>query len=350
MAEQDSYLSNVGPYPTAPDTSVDAFFRSNSQHDTPYWRRYLAADKTPGITTRSANDWAFIHQIYDSWANQLTNQYNADVKTWETAYASPLSQSELKEAAGINRNWMTGEYSTAPSQSEQVSPFNDAGNNSANPADLIFGTLQNIQGMVDGMLNMRMKAAQIENVEAQTYATESMLPFRMLGPYLKGIKSYNEIYGAPQDDITYLPITNKEGVTFTRIPQDSWYNSMLRLQKESLELKNSGSRLDNQQRRQVVNELFPIRKQIYQTQLDLLNGQLSIQNFNKKLREITQPHLEKYAPKSIQQEYISRWVNLAVDSTAKIGGLILDFKNFNKMLNFDLFKSDGDYSHLQGYE
>ena len=105
MAKQDSYVTGVGPYPVAPDTSVAAFWAAHPELDSKHNRTLLAGGE--GRSNEwfwNAKDAQQLINAYSQFVLQGQNQYNADVKNWETQYNTPLNQSELLESAGYNRN------------------------------------------------------------------------------------------------------------------------------------------------------------------------------------------------------------------------------------------------------
>lgn len=352
MAELDSYVTGVGPYPTAPNTSVEQFlsehpiYTSGSPGGNRWWQDIAnvvsAGQEYPALNVHYRDYLSFRRQ-YDDWVTGKTNEYNALVKTWEAAQKSPLNESELLEAAGYNRNWLQG---AANSGVEAYGPMESAvsrgGEGSADPTSSILSILQQSQAVVDSVLNARQKVADINKTETETATMQEMLPFRQIGPYMKGIKDFNEIYGRPTSDFNYFPITPNSGITFNRWPEESYYNTMLELRKDMMYTQELGLRLNNQQRSQVVHTLMPLQAEIYRVQKSLLNGQLSMQNFEKELREITQPYLKRYSPKYISQQYISNWIKLTVDSSVAVGRLIFDISKFGKSFGLDWLKDTGE--------
>lgn len=352
MAELDSYVTGVGPYPTAPNTSVQQFlsehpeYTNGSSGGNKWWSDIAnvvsAGQEYPALNVHYRDYLSFRRQ-YDDWVNGKTNEYNALVKTWEAAQKSPLNESELLEAAGYNRNWLQGAANSGVDSSGPINPMlSRSGEGSADPMASIFSILQQSQAIVDTVLEARQKMADINKTETETETMQEMLPFRQIGPYMKGIKEYNEIYGRPKGDFTYFPITPNSGITFNRWPEQSYYNTMLNLRKDMMYTQELGLRLNNQQKSQVVHTLLPLQAEIYRVQKSLLDGQLSMQNFEKKLREITQPALEKYSPKMISQQYISNWVKLAVNSSVAVGRMIFDINKFGMNFGLDWMKSTGE--------
>lgn len=352
MAELDSYVTGVGPYPTAPNTSVQQFLNEHPEYTSggqgaQNWWSDIANAVSSGQDYPSVNvhyrDWLSFRRQYDDWVTGKTNSYNSLIKTWEAAQKSPLNQSELLESAGYNRNWLQGASNSAVESAPPSAPvISRSGEGDADPTQGIFNILQMAQGITDTILSTRQKVADINKTEAETSAMNQMLPFRMIGPYMKGIKEYNEIYGSPRNDIEYFPITPTQGITFNRFPNTSYYNTMLSLRKDMMYTQELGMRLNNQQRSQVVYTLLPLQVEISRLQKSLLHGHLSMQNFEKELREVTQPVLKKYGPKSIKQQFISNWVKLGVESSVQLGRMIFDFRKFGLDFGLDWLKTTGE--------
>lgn len=353
MAEQDSYVTGVGSYPVAPDTSVNAFWAAHPELDTKENRTLLA-----GGSGRS-NEWFWnsskaqdIINAYSQFVNNLSNQFDADKKNWETRYNTPLNQSELLESAGYNRNWLQGAANSNATSSDYLPSGDGSPTAHHDPFGQIGEMLNYSEGVLQTILGFQKGEAEVENIQAntdlikeKTVSEGQMRPFRMAPLYYGALKSHNEMYGSPQE-LFYQEFTPGSGITYQGMPEQSFYNQMLNSKLAAAKLYNQGLQLNNSQKSYVRKTLMPIQYQIFNAQKKLFDGQLTIQQYDTALRRAVQPAMMKYAPKSPAQQYIQGWINTGLNVFKTGADIIFNFKNFNRMIDFDLFKSDGDFSHL----
>ena len=353
MAKQDSYVTGVGPYPVAPDTSVAAFWAAHPELDSKHNRTLLAGGE--GRSNEwfwNAKDAQQLINAYSQFVLQGQNQYNADVKNWETQYNTPLNQSELLESAGYNRNWLQGAANSNASASDYF-PSGGSPTVKDDPMGQIGQMINYTEGVLQSFLGFQKGEAEVDNLEASTnllkekaISEENMRPFRMAPLYYGALKSHNEMYGAP-NELFYQEFRPGVGITYQGMPQQSFYNTMLSAKLAAAKLYNQGLQLNNSQKSYVRKTLMPIQYQIFNAQKKLFDGQLTLQGYDKALRQAVQPAMLKYAPKTPAQQYINGWINTGLNVFKTGADVLFNFKNLNRMLDFDLFKSDGDFSHLE---
>ena len=365
MAEINSYVTGVGPYPTAPNTSVQQFLNEHPEYTNGSsggnkWWSDIANVVSSGQDYPSLNvhykDWLSFRRQYDDWVAGKTLSYNSLVKTWEAAQKSPLNQSELLEAAGYNRNWLQGAVNSGVDAAPPVEPvLSNSGQGNADPTQQIFQMLSFGESVLNSILSFQKGQAEIQNVQANTkllneraITEEEMRPFNIAPKYYKAMKEHNEMYGA-FDELYHMPYTVGSGITFQGIPEDSYYNKMLDAKLSAAKLYYQGLRLNNHQKRYVLHTLMPIQKAMFDLQSKFMKGQLDLQEFDLGLRRVTQPAMLKYAPKMPAQQYIQGWLHTGLDFLKAGAGFLLNWKKFNTQLDFDLFKSDGDFGHLDRY-
>ena len=355
MAEQNAYVTGVGSYPVAPDTSVNAFFAANPDLDNDRNRKLLAGGE--GRSSEwfwNTTDAQNLINSYSQFVNNLTNQYDADKKNWETRYNTPLNQSELLESAGYNRNWLQGAANSNASVSDYL-PSGGSPTVKTDPMAQIGEMINFSEGVLNTILGFQKNEAEVDNLQANTQllkekaiSEQEMRPFNMAPKYYGAMKAHNEMYGSV-NELFHMPYSTSTGITFQGIPEDSYYNKMLNAKLSAAKLYNSGLQLTNSQKSYVRKTLMPIQYKMATLQKSYLEGQLSIQQFDKQLRQAVQPAMLKYAPKSPAQQYIQGWINTGLNVIKTGADIFFDFKNFNKYLDFDLFKADGDFSHLERY-
>lgn len=355
MAEQNAYVTGVGEYPVAPDTSVNAFFSSNPDLDTKLNRKLLAGGEG------RINEWSWLAptaqnliNLYSQFVNNLTNQYDADKKNWETRYNTPLNKSELLESAGYNRNWLQGAVDSNATASDYL-PSGGSPTVKSDPMAQIGEMINFSESVLNTFLGFQKGEAEIGNLQANTellhekaISEQEMRPFNMAPKYYGAMKLHNEMYGSV-NELFHMPFTPSSGISYQGIPSDSYYNAMLQAKLSAAKLYNAGLQLNNSQKSYVRKTLMPIQYQMATAQKRYLEGQLSFQQFDKELRQAVQPAMLKYAPKTPAQQYIQGWINTGLNVIKTGADIFFDFKNFNKYLDFDLFKADGDFSHLDRY-
>lgn len=322
---QDSYVTNVGEYPVAPNVTVDQFLVNHPEYNNDRYRTLLMQQKANWITDEK--DWNLIHSKYDSWVSDLNNAHLANVERWKTKYASPLNQSELLEAAGYNRNWLQGASGSMP-DIQAVSPSpGDAGQNSFDPAAHIFESIQGISAMVGQAAQIRDQLASADLKEAQATKTRQMLPFQMgqaYFPIMEGAKKHG--YLTPSDEMYHFEAAPGYGVDLYNGSPQNFYDNYLRLQNEAYELHNKAQSFSNRQKDWIYQNINPINLSIAQLQKDLLDGNKTLQDYQLELEKIIQPARKKYAPKAIGQDYWLKYVDTVGDMAISIGNLIAKFK------------------------
>ena len=352
MAEQNSYVTGVGSYPVAPDTSVNAFFSSNPHLDNKHNRTLLAGGEGRN------NEWFWnsseaqnLINSYSQFVTNLNNQYDADKKNWETRYNTPLNQSELLESAGYNRNWLQGAANSNATSSDYM-PSGGSPTVKSDPMAQIGEMINFSESVLNTFLGFAKGEAEVDNIQANTnlikekaITEQEMRPFNMAPKYYGAMKAHNEMYGSV-NELFHMPFTPSSGITYQGIPSDSYYNNMLGVKLSAAKLYNQGLQLNNSQKSYVRKTLMPIQYKLSTLQRDYLQGQLSLQQFDLGLRRAVQPAMLKYAPKTPAQQYIQGWINTGLNVIKTGANIFFDFKNFNKMLDFDLFKADGDFGHL----
>lgn len=355
MAEQNSYVTGVGEYPVAPDTSVNAFFASRPDLDTKLNRKLLAGGE--GRT----NEWFWLRDdaqnlinYYSQFVTNAKNQYDADKKNWETQYNTPLNQSELLESAGYNRNWLEGAANSNATSSDYM-PSGGSPTVKSDPMAQIGEMINFSESVLNSILGFQKGEAEVNNLKANTnllneraITEQEMRPFNMAPKYYSAMKEHNEMYGT-FNELFHMPFTPSSGITFQGIPSDSYYNKMLTYKVNAAGLYNAGMQLNNSQKSYVRKTLMPIQYQMATAQKKYLDGLLTVQQFDKELRRAVQPAMLKYAPLTPAQKYIQGWINTGLDVIKTGAEIFFDFKNFNKYLDFDLFRADGDFGHLDRY-
>lgn len=326
MAVQDSYTTGVGPYPVAPNTSVDAFLRSFPDYNTDRYRQLLMQESPKWITDEK--DWNFIRSKYDSWYADLNNQHLANVERWKSAYQSPLNQSELLEAAGYNRNWLQGASGSMPDVQPVQPGLHDAGVNEFDPAAQVANGVQAFAGMLSQAAQISDTFASRDLKQAQAERLRSSLPFDLSGKYFPILEKLKEHgYLSTDTDVYHFEPAQGQGVDIYPGLPGNFYDSMMALQKDIMTLRKGGIKLNNDQRSWVIKTMNPINEEIARLQKSLLDGTKTLQDYNVELEGIIQPLKKVYIPKGMKQNYWLTYVTAAGNLAAQIGGLIAKFKS-----------------------
>lgn len=334
MAVQDSYVTGVGEYPVAPNTSVDAFLSTFPEYDTQRYRKLLMQESPKWLTDEK--DWNFIRSKYDSWYTDLNNQHLATVERWKTKYQTPLNQSELLEAAGYNRNWLQGASGSMPDVQPVDPGIHDAGVNQFDPADQVMQGLQALTAALG-------QAAQISDVmasrdlkQAQADRINMSLPFdlsRKYFPILEKAKEHG--YLSPEDEFYHFTPVAGQGVDLYNGVRGSYFDSVMGLNKDIMTLRKGSLKLSNDQKQWIISTMNPINERIALLQEELLKGTKTLQDYNVELEGIIQPLKKIYIPKGMKQNYWLTYVTAAANLAAQIGGLIAQFKGLG--LKQDMF-------------
>lgn len=314
MAEIDSYVTGVGAYPTAPDTSVQAFLEQyqGGEYNNPYRKRLLQSDAPAwGWET---GDWHSMKAAYEQWKNNLTNRFNADLKQWETAYNSPLNQSELLESAGYNRNWLQGASGSQVPFSDSWLPM-DSEKATFSPSDSVVRGFQALQGAIDTVMGYRKTEADINLKNAQADQIEALTPYKAFSSYLgsaeKGWKMYPDYFNGTH---SAFPLDKGMTVSTQPIPDDSIITKMTALDLNLRELDVEGKSLTNAQRQWVVNTAQPMQKKMYELQQQYLSGQISLQAIEKEIQEATKEARIEYGGKGIAQQYYLKYLDAFLET------------------------------------
>lgn len=366
MAQQDAYTTGVGPYPVAPDTSVDAFLNAHPVYNQDnYWRNLLQQQQRDWIWER--DDFNEIHSLYDSWIMQQNNSYNALVKDWETKYNTPLNQSELLEAAGYNRNWLQGATNSTAAAAPPVEGGNTGGY--AKPlglADALINGISSVQsgimnflGMSQQLADLRMKDAQIENINANTAYVEAgiplrgsmeelnraniplkgsqksyydvrtekeqvLTPYQMVGPYLQAVKEAANLglgdnLVLPFFDSSRFPLLDNS-ILLSGPASDSFFRNMQNLMVANQKLENQGIRLSNEQKAIINKDFLPYQKKCLELQTKLMQGEITLQDYEKSISKANKEIID--ATKDSAIKYLNdvngqAWLNV-VDSLGKL--------------------------------
>lgn len=347
ITDSSAYLGNVGPYPTAPDVTHEAFIQHMidiGQLD-PRWRSkwlYHLTTDDPAPLGVDWNQWRSQRALYDQWSKNLTNKYAADVKTWEAAHNSPLSQSELLESAGYNRNWLQGasgsqvqasDYMPTPSDNApRTSPLQQFGAMS----DLLLKSMQAVMGI-------RQQQADIDLKEAQANRIDTMIPYDMVQAYFRGLEGKNKWYG-PSDPGTadYFQVGrdsrgNYQGITFYGTGYDN-HGMRLMSQVETMNsLRAQLMMLSREQQGFILSKLLPFQDDMNKLLMKAQETSLTFAEWDAEVRKAAQSKLVEYAGKGVEQQYILNYVNAGLNAIRTIGGLIIGAKGLNlKFKDFGL--------------
>lgn len=337
MAVQDSYVTGVGEFPVAPNTSVDAFLSSFPQYDTERYRNLLMQESPKWLTDE--RDWNFIRSKYDSWYTDLNNQHLATVERWKTKYQTPLNESELLEAAGLNRNWLQGAANSMPNVQPVDPGTHDAGINRFDPAEQVMNGLQALTVALG-------QAAQISDVmasrdlkEAQAERINMSLPFdlsRKYFPILEKAKEHG--YLSPSDEMYHFTPVAGQGVDLYNGMPGSYFDTVLGINQDIMTLRKGSMSLSNQQKKWIIDTMNPINERISLLQEELLKGTKTLQDYNVELEGIIQPLKKVYIPKGMKQNYWLTYVTAAGNLASQIGSIIAQFKGLGlkqDMLDFN---------------
>lgn len=309
MAEIDAYTTGLGNYPTAPDTSVETFLQNyqNGYYNTPYRKRLLQSEK-PGWAWE-VDDFFAMKSAYEQWKQQLVNKFDADKKSWEVKYNSPLNSSELLEAAGYNRNWMQGAANSQVGYSDQYSPM-DSQKAEFSPSDSIVRGFGAIVDAVNNYVGIRDKEADINLKQAQAEQISALTPYKAMQSYIssaeRGWRLYPDYFaGSPNK----FPLDRGMTVSTVPVPDNSVVATLTELQTNIQALEADGKRLTNQQREWVVNTAQPLQEKMYGLQQKYMAGQISLQDIEKAVAEASKDARIAYGSKGMAQRYYLRYVD-----------------------------------------
>lgn len=354
MAELDSFVTGVGEYPAAPDTSVQAFLDAHPVYTsgTPAavkWWKDIAGLVNAGIPpnklhTATYNDWLDFQRVYNQWSTQKTNEYNALIKTWEAAQNSPLNQSQLLEAAGYNRNWLQGAANSGVQAAPPMVPsVSQPGGEALQGENLIQGSFQildQLAGMYMSFMNQRAdiadKAASVNLKDAQAQQIRALIPFKMSGPWWQSLeKAKAHGFISPGSQLAVLPFTNEYGLTVASGDQGNFFDNMMALRQEGTRLAVNFSKLNNEQKRFVVKEMIPWQRELkaYEDKVEELNLKLledkvtesayrtELIKFEQEFLHNNRGLLEKTKKSQLSSSMVLPWVNATLD-ILKTGGSI----------------------------
>lgn len=326
MAEQNAYVTGVGEYPVAPDTSIEAFLQEyeGGYYNTPYRKRLLQSDE-PSWGWES-NDFYNMRAAYDSWVAQRTNKFNADVKQWEIKYKTPLNQSELLESAGYNRNWIQGAEGSQVEAGDPL-PIRSAGGVDYNPADQLLNFMDSAVSLVDRFAAVKDSLAGSDLKNAQASQIRALTPMKEFLGTLRGTQDYMKLFGNEAgSSMGVLPLPSGNLIDFA-LPnnEDSIFYNLLKLQNTQYDLNNQRTRLSNSQLQKVNEIILPLQEEIYKKQTALLDGSITFQTFENEVRAAAQDYLVTHAKDFAVQKYISGWVDMGVDVIGALAPFITPF-------------------------
>ena len=330
MSDVSKYLSGAGPYPVAPNTSVQEFMNTHPEYNGDWWNT-IAGFEASGGMKNSLNphykDWSSFHIRYEDWKNKQLNAYNASLKDWETAQNSPLSNSEYLEAAGYNRNWLNGGVNN-PVQTEPYAPIQS----NTQPVDP-FG---NVMGMVGSLIQIMQQGAQYYDTlaganlkQSQAARIDAISPLDQLVKELTGAEEYARIYGDPENPLTGVGthFLNSGQMVQLALPDPQAYsNRMLRLNLKAQGLQNSLRSLSVDEQRYYINQLQPLQK-IWQEKInEYLQGTVDFQQMEKAVREASQSFLVEHSKDFALQKWLKGWVDIGSEFVGAISNIINPFK------------------------
>lgn len=345
MAEQNSYVTGVGPYPVAPDTSIQAFLSEyeGGEYNNPYRRRLLNSDKPDWIW--ESDDWHTMRTAYDSWVAQRTNRYNADIKNWETWYNTPLNNSELLDAAGYNRNWLQGAQNSQATAGEPL-PIRSAGGADFDPSAGLVNFLSTLQQGMMTFADYEDKMAGVSLKRAQARQIDSMMPYKALMSYLssaeKGYKMYPEYFTGEK---SVFPLDSGMSVSTLPIQDNSIMSSLQELQMEKLALDNLSTKLTTQQKEWIINHANPLQETLNNLQILYMTGQIDMQKVEKEVQQVTADARKEYGSKGIAQQYWLRYVDSAVklfNTGLDVYKTVRGFGNIEFQQGMDWMKATGE--------
>lgn len=330
MPEVSKYLSGAGPYPIAPNTSVEQYMSTRPDLQGDWWQT-IAGYEASGGMTNSLNihykDWAKFHMAYENWKTQQLNVYNAALKDWETAQNSPLSQSEYLEAAGYNRNWLNGGVNN-PVQTEAYAPIES----SSKPVD----PFSNIMGMVGSIAQIMQQGAQYYDTlaganlkQSQAARIDAQSPLDQLLKELTGAEQYSRLYGDPENPLSGVGVhqLNSGQMLQLSLPDPAAYsNKMLRLNFEAQGLQNTLRGLSVDEQRYYNTQLQPLQK-IWQDKVNsFLQGSIDFQQMEKQVREASQDFLVEHSKDFALQKWLKGWVDIGAEFVGALSDIISPFK------------------------
>lgn len=210
---------------------------------------------------------------------QAEYAYSKELESWnrQNAYNSPEAQMARLRAAGLNPNMMYGSGSGGGGQASQMPRYN-APTLQYNQQPLV-----NVAGMLQQYQDFRMRQAQIDNVKAQTQATQiKSSADMMLGP-LRGAQRELALQKHGQ-----LELTN---------PYQAGIMDNL-AQKSSQELLQAWSKTRQMSQAEVAQ------------QLDM--------EYKKKQMSMMDIDAEKKIAETVYQQYKNQWTQMGVTSSDNV--------------------------------
>lgn len=352
--------------PVQPDTSVGAFLQEN-----PDWQgkeRYLYGDPQ---WIWEQKDHSAINAAYDSWKQRRENQYKADYEAFQNYYEGYLNQSEMLEAAGYNRNWL-GSSPGAASHPMDFTPSDGPRRALVQntPMEMI-GAAGQAAGMAldlyGRLADVKVKNAQVDNIKAQADYTKAMTPFRLTKSYFEVLPEYLKWYPGQADwstlhggGLASFGTDMNHQISFQVPHPDSQGRKMLNNVLAFQELQKSAASLSNEYRRLSVSEknyansyIQPLSFELMSLQKSLYEGQISMQDVEKAIKQKQKEIFERFGEKEAVQNYVKGWVDLSlavvregVNAYSSIRGLNLRGQDQSFGQNWTLFNDTGDMSYF----
>lgn len=337
MAELDSYVTGVGEHPTAPDTSIYAYMDENpvySQTDggRKWWygiADYIANDMQVPALNIHYKDWSALRGRYQQWKQQKENEYNALVKTWQTAQASPLNYSELLKAAGYNRNFLQGAAGATPTFSDDYH-YSPQGPKGPDPfSDSASMLNDSVQGLVNAglvYLEAKDKEASANLKNAQAHQITSLLPYKKIGPYVAGAKWYEQRHNDTHSPAGFGFSIDGDVIGYQPYDQASLFDNIMRLEMDSKDLKNQFNALSVEKQRYVNDQIMPIEVRLKALEEAVLQGKLTGVKLENELQELDNHLKSKYGEKNAEQEYILNWWEEGRKTVGTVADIVLGAK------------------------